>query len=81
MFKQNVRELYAIERDIMLDCAKRLQKDCVYLVEENERLRSLLKAASDCLSGHMLGINCHGPSLDDATVREIAKELASMEDA
>jgi len=39
--------------------------------KEIERLKVLLKAQSDCLSGHMIGQNCHGPVLDESVAKEI----------
>ena len=40
--------------------------------KDAESLRALLGEVMDCLKGHMIGINCHGPVLTEEQIARIA---------
>lgn len=45
------------------ECAAK--KEIAKLTRERDELIWLLEEACRCLSGHMIGVNCHGPRLSD----------------
>ena len=43
-------------------------------------LEGLLVKCDECLSGHIIGINCKGPVLDDETVKELRAVIDALEE-
>ena len=61
-------ELYDKERDIYTSAWKKKADDAE---TENERLKGWLKDQAVCLSGHVTGLNCRGPVMDDKVSEDI----------
>jgi hypothetical protein len=49
-------------------------------VKRAERAEALLVKLDKCLSGHLIGVNCKGPVLDDETVKDLRAALRALEE-